>query len=274
MRGGVKCPMASHTARSAAASSSKSSRAGTKKAPQPFSPAEKKLRVVAASSPTWDTSNGRPPADQTADPLPLHPDQNPPPANPHPTQSPNQNGDSSEASTIGEVPPAVEAAFVKVPGEVLEPGAEADEDFSADDLRELMDEVQFEAEDCAETLAELFDALAEFFGSDHWKLSPRQQRMWGKPLAKLLNSVWAEVCRRLPDLVARWAETLPGLAGTTVDGVMISGPKLVKQVRIWRKRRAGGPAKPAERQTEQRPAAAVMPSHSEEVIAPGRGRAA
>jgi hypothetical protein len=153
-----------------------------------------------------------------------------------------RNGDFSEHSETSEahLAPEIETGFAKVPDVVKDPAAEEPE-FSSDDLRELMQELDdFEADDVKETLVEAFDALSEWFGSDHWKLSERQSRMMGKPVARLLNSIWKELCRVLPEVFARWAERLPGLSGTVFVGVMVVGPKAVKQ---WRISRAPAPLK-------------------------------
>lgn len=260
--------MNSKTARSAAGNSSKNGPASQKN-PQLSSPVASGPRVVADSSLTGDMMPQPAKGNSSNSNSPLH----------HQNGSQQQNSQDEEefsaASGNGEVPPAADAAFSRVPVVIKEPGEAEAEDLSADDLRELMAEVQFEDEDVRECLEEGFEALSEFFGSEHWRLTPRQARILGKPLAKLLNSIWAELCRRLPELFARWAERLPGLAGTVAMVGVVGGPKLLKQARIYRGRRRGlerSAAKPMQRvaSVHSSPIPGVMQSTSDEVIPPRR----
>lgn len=101
-----------------------------------------------------------------------------------------------------------------------------------------MASVAFEEQDVQDTLSELFDWIAEFFESDHWKLSERQARMIGRPLAQVLNAVWADLCRVLPGPIARWIENTPGAAKLLIACGLVLVPKAKTQWSISRERRS------------------------------------
>lgn len=238
----------SRSARSVAASSQKSDRAKVKTSGR-SSVAARSVRVAVVSSIDPAAKSEIP----TAVPN-LQPQHQPPAIANHLSEWNHQQSQQREgafvASSIVSEPqpepqlsPSIEASFAKIPDEVKDPATAApaeENEFSADDLRELMQELDdFEADDVKETLVECFEALSEYFGSDHWKLSDRQARMMGKPVARLLNSFWKELCKILPELFRKMAERFPGFAGTMAAGAIVCGPKAVKQWRIARERRSG-----------------------------------
>lgn len=101
----------------------------------------------------------------------------------------------------------------------------------------LMASVAFEEQDVKDALAEIFDWAAEKFESDHWKLTDRQLRIYGRPTAQLANSVWAKLMQMLPDVVAGWCETTPGLTAFIAATGIVVGPKVMVQARINQQRK-------------------------------------
>lgn len=126
----------------------------------------------------------------------------------------------------------------------------------SDEIAGFMEAIAFEEQDVKDVLGELFDWLATRFDSDHWRLTDRQMRILGKPTAQLLNSVWAKLRDRLPDILARWCETTPGAAAFLTAAGIVVVPKVMTQVRLSRgAKRAASPASEAERQPAERAAA-------------------
>lgn len=118
------------------------------------------------------------------------------------------------------------------------PGGEVEPDDS-DAIAALMAGVSFEESDVRETLCEIFDWIADKAESDHWKLSERQARIWGRPTAQLANACWMKLQLLLPEIFGQWCQTFPGLFGFVTVGAIVVGPKVGKQIKISRERRRG-----------------------------------
>lgn len=133
------------------------------------------------------------------------------------------------------------------------PAANGDE--TGDAIASLMAQVAFEPQDVQDTLAELFEWLAERFESDHWKLTDRQLRMMGRPSAQLLNSIWVKLQNYIPDILARWCEDTPGATAFILACGIVVVPKVAKQIVISRERNAAKKMPPRE-QPQPHPSAA------------------
>lgn len=124
-------------------------------------------------------------------------------------------------------------------GDSGEPAAQpaAGGEFSQETMAELMQGVAFEPQDVQDTLSEFFDMVADWFKSDHWKLSERQARMIGVPLSQVMNAVWQELCRAIPGPIARWIENTPGAMKLLMACGIVFVPKVKTQLKINRERR-------------------------------------
>jgi hypothetical protein len=106
--------------------------------------------------------------------------------------------------------------------------------------------IGFEERDVRNVLEEGFDFLADRFNSEHWKLTEKQSQMLGGPTAQLLSSVWTKLSYLLPDQIARWCVSTPGLAGFVIVSSVVIGPKVMQQLTISRqKKSAPAPQRPA-----------------------------
>jgi len=125
------------------------------------------------------------------------------------------------------------------PGAAAGAGAihEVDPELSADDIAEMIPDIDFEEGEVREVLEEAFEWLAGRFDSDHWKLTERQSRMLGRPTTRLLTSVYSRLAQFLPGWLATACETTPGLAGVIIVSAMVIGPKAAKQFKIHRARK-------------------------------------
>lgn len=192
-----------------------------------------------------DLFNGRPSASSSSNPSAE-------------AASSQRSTDSSPTSSSDPLPAEVEAKLSAVPDVIgatePEPGDGAE--LGRDDIDAMMASVAFAEEDVRDLCEEFFEALAARFHSDHWKLSERQSRILVRPLTQLLNSVWAKLRERIPDLLARWCEDMPGLTGTLLAAGIVIGPKVAKQVRIPRTQ----PAAPKQVEAAREPA--VTKQHS------------
>ena len=157
----------------------------------------------------------------------------------------DSSASSVTASTSDALPaPLDPAAMNRVPGVVAEEqGGElaggSGESVIADEIRGMLDELgDFLEDDVKDVLEEAFEFLAEYFGSDHWKLTPRQQRMLARPVSRLLNHLWSKLKDKLPEMLSNLAETTPGVAGLIIAVPIVVGPKVMKQVAIRRERKA------------------------------------
>jgi len=113
----------------------------------------------------------------------------------------------------------------------------AEEDgLTASEVRSVLAELEWDDQDVKDMLEETFEFLAEHFGSEHWKLSPRNLRMLSKPLNKLFTVLWVRLLEKLPDAVESWCASTPGLAGTLTAAGFVIWPRAVKQFRISRAR--------------------------------------
>ena len=117
--------------------------------------------------------------------------------------------------------------------EISVASAEAD---GGEAIAALMQSVAFEEQDVQDTIAEMFDWLAERFKSEHWQLSDRQARLLGRPAAVLMNSMWKRLSEHVPDILTKWCEETPGAMAFLLACGMVVGPKIVKQVEITRSR--------------------------------------
>jgi len=164
------------------------------------------------------------------------------PKNPNPSPSPEagSTGSSTEAPVLT---PEVEKQLNRIPDVV---GGDSDDDemagqgIGADEISALLDAVAFEEQDVKDTLEELFEWLAEHFEAEHWKLTPRQVRMLGRPACQLMNSLWDKLKLRIPDIIARWCESTPGATAFLMAFGLVVVPKGLKQ---WKLSRASAEGK-------------------------------
>jgi len=133
-------------------------------------------------------------------------------------------------------------------------GAQGEED----PIAALMAQVAFEPQDVQDVLTEFFDWLAERAESEHWKLTERQGRMLGRPLAQMLNSCWLKLQSFLPDVLGRWCESTPGALAFLMAAGLVIGPKLGKQLAISKAKRKAVPMV-KDRPAAPAPAAAPLP---------------
>lgn len=164
----------------------------------------------------------------------------------------------SKSSSGGEgLPAESERILDSVPNQVggepaSEPGSNQEDMISA-----LMASVAFEEQDVKDALAEIFDWAAEKFQSDHWRLTDRQLRIYGRPTAQLANSVWAKLTQMLPDVVAGWCETTPGLTAFIAATGIVVGPKVMVQARINQQRKEEKKKQGRTPEDQKRPSAKV-----------------
>lgn len=165
-----------------------------------------------------------------------------------PSQPSSDLSSKSTEPRAGEpLPDEAAAAFKSVPDFIGEPAAAgpgsqgAAPELAAADIRGLLPEITFDERDVRDVLEEMFESAAERFHSDHWKLTERQSRMLGRPTAQLLGSLWQKVGDFLPDILAGWCESTPGLAGVILAGGIVIGPKVAKQFAIARDRKKNVP---------------------------------
>ena len=182
--------------------------------------------------------------------------------------APPESSEPSESSSTSEpLSPESERILASVPetigGEAGESGAPVDAP-AEDPIAALMAQVAFEPQDVQDTLAEMFDWLAERFESDHWRLTDRQARMLGRPAAQLLNSIWTKLQAYIPDILSKWCETTPGATALILAAGIVITPKVMQQVSISRERakvkpRVPAPQSPAPPQPQQRPTQPGVP---------------
>lgn len=158
---------------------------------------------------------------------------------------------------LGSVPETIGGASGDVAGGV---SADAAGDAVDDPIAALMEQVAFEPQDVQDVLTEFFDWLAEKSASDHWRLTERQGRMLGRPLAQMLNSVWVRLQEYLPGVLGRWCESTPGALAFLMASGLVIGPKVAKQMQLSRERRKA--AKPTLVQETRRPVAPPTPAEA------------
>lgn len=155
-----------------------------------------------------------------------------------------ESGHSSAGSIPDPLSRESEQILSSVPdhigGEADDPGGPGDvsmhEDIDADSVREFMAEIVFENQDIHDLLVEFFDWIAEKRQMEHWRLTERQARMLGRPLAQLLNSLWIRLQNYLPETLAGWCEDIPGATGFILACGLVPTPKIFQDVRILRER--------------------------------------
>jgi hypothetical protein len=150
---------------------------------------------------------------------------------------------SAEASSVDRRSRPIEERLADIPDEINpEPSIKAEgkveEGVSAGDIKALGEQVQelINEEDVKAIVAETFDLLASHFGSEHWRLGPRQVRMLGAPLTALLQHVWQKLAQTLPDVLAKWCEETPGAAMLVLSCGLVVVPRVVAQGSLNRKR--------------------------------------
>jgi hypothetical protein len=165
---------------------------------------------------------------------------------PSPQPSPAAPSDSAYAASLTSEPgdgQPDERLLSQIPATVSDDPAGAgpqiiDDAPAADDpISALMAQISFEEEDVKAYLSEFFEWMAERFESDHWKLTDRQQRILGRPTAQLMNSMWAQLCARFPEIIARWCESTPGAAAFLAAFGLVVVPKAWTQIRVSRARK-------------------------------------
>jgi hypothetical protein len=149
----------------------------------------------------------------------------------------------------------------------------AEEGVKSEDIAALSEEAQSLIEEAgvSEIVAEMFDILAEHFGSDHWRLGPRQVRMLGAPLTALLRHVWKKLAEKIPDVLARWCEETPGATMLVVSLGLVVVPRVVQQGKLNKQRGRSmwsvAPFKQlkadssSEKQPEEKPSPTAQPDH-------------
>jgi hypothetical protein len=174
--------------------------------------------------------------------------------------SQNQNQQSADGGKIsldGEsITPEKQTQLNAVPdviGDEAKPDASASAeamDSGAAAMVSVLDGLVFSEQDVADTLTELFSWLADKFGSDHWLLSERQQRMLGGPTAQVVNASWVKLREKLPDILARWCESTPGATAFLMAFGIVVVPKAMKQMKLSRERKATIDVKREEKKPE------------------------
>jgi len=175
------------------------------------------------------------------------------------------SSEKSAPSSIGgsaaePLPPETEAALKRIPDRIEDPvGGELDAaEFGSDDLREMIESVDFEEQDVKDLLAELFDYLAEKFKSDHWRLTERQMRLLGGPTSKMANLLWIKFKKLLPDLFEKWLTSIPGFASFALACGIVVVPKVRKQWAITREaKKRNVPIERLAEEVRKKPAAAA-----------------
>ena len=118
------------------------------------------------------------------------------------------------------------------------------------EVAEGLARISFDEAYVRDVLEEAYGWMADKFDSDHWALTERQSRMLGGPTTQLLGSVWMHAQRLIPEILARWANSTPGLMDFVLVFGLVTGPKVAKQFAVSRQRRQ----RP---QRQQRPGAPV-----------------
>jgi len=169
----------------------------------------------------------------------------PPPLPSEPGSAPGSpNFSNTTEPRPGEpLPPEAERVLHAVPDSIGDAGEassihEAEPELMADDIADLIPEIDFDQREVQDALEEAFDWMAERFDSGHWKLTERQSRMLGKPTTQLLSTVWSKLAQFLPGFLAKLCQSTPGLAGFILAGAVVVGPKAARQIAISRSRRA------------------------------------
>ena len=166
--------------------------------------------------------------------------------------------DSSPASsTISEspalLPLEIEAKLAAVPDVI---GEQPPPDLSVAPEADLTNQARIaelaalgyvDAAFMAELLDDNFAALADRFGSDHWKLSTKQRDRLALPVAAILNGMFQYLFDWLPDFVGDTASEHPEYPAAATTGAAILIPRVVKQYRISKQRHgADGAARVAQ----------------------------
>jgi len=153
--------------------------------------------------------------------------------------SPGSETSSTSEPRPGEPLPAEsEELLAGIGGGVPAPVGE-EEDGTEEPDEGVFSSIRFEQSNVADVLEEAHAWLAQKFESDHWLLTERQSRMLSGPATELLDSVWVHLQRLLPAILARWAESTPGLMDFVLVLGLIEGPKIAKQFAVSRERRMG-----------------------------------
>lgn len=148
-----------------------------------------------------------------------------------------------------------------------QPAAAGVPNAGASSMLSVLDNVAFSEQDVTDALTEFFSYLSGRFDSEHWLLTERQQRMLGGPTAQLVNGVWAKLRTKLPDILARWAESTPGATAFMMAFGIVVVPKVMAQVKLSREKQSPAPVK-AET-AERKPAAKVQQTAGPVPVATG-----
>lgn len=171
---------------------------------------------------------------------------------------------STEPKPGEPLPPEAERALHAVP-DVIGAGDTEDAErdaigFEPDEIRNLIPEIEFDQAEVEAVLEEACAWVAEKRHHEHWKLTERQSRMIGRPTTQLLTSLWSKIGTFLPDFLARWCESTPGLAGAILMGGIVFGPKIAYEIHLSREERAQQPRVRATGSSAQpRPGPAPVP---------------
>lgn len=186
------------------------------------------------------------------------------------TQTQSASADhGTPISSSGELSPEQQQQLHAVPDVIGEqPVAAGVTDVGTSSMLSVLDNVAFSEQDVTDALTELFSYLSGRFDSDHWLLTERQQRMLGGPTAQLVNGVWAKLRTKLPDILARWAESTPGATAFMMAFGIVVVPKVMTQVKLSREKQSPAPVK-AETAAERKPAAKVQQTAGPVPVATG-----
>jgi hypothetical protein len=163
----------------------------------------------------------------------------------------NQSADSSTASSIGDLTAEQESKLAALPATIgdspdaVEPGAavvpdadEAAEIALRSRLRELADEGPIDEEMVGELAADLFEHLAEKYGSTHWLLKPKQRERLALPATACANSCVQRIFEALPDAVGESASAHPEWAALLLAVGSVAAPRVMKQMKLAKEKQA------------------------------------
>ena len=100
---------------------------------------------------------------------------------------------------------------------------------------------QFNQKLVTSAFEKLYHAMALYFDSEHWELSPLESELVGQPAKMLLDSCWVHIQKLLPLWLASWAESTPGLVEFVFAMAIVNSGRITEQWSISRERRGAVP---------------------------------
>lgn len=159
------------------------------------------------------------------------------------SQSPEASPSHSASSSTSEPQPGepltreAEQIVAEIGGAPADESDEDDGQLDPAEVAEGLARISFDEAYVRDVIEEAYAWAADKFESEHWLLSERQSRMLGGPTTQLLGSVWMHAQRLIPEILARWANSTPGLMDFVLVFGLVTGPKVAKQFAVSRQRR-------------------------------------